>query len=254
MKKYGLVAALSVIMLLSGCNSSITSNQETISRLESEIAALKEENSILKDNFESNASDISDGIPENMETAVPTTNATSETVETERQVDIPENTNFRNTVWGMTRDEVMAVETLELDYDDNGNLFYKTTTIAGLTATPLYLFDDNGKLWRGVYLFNLKHSNENLYIEDFYKVADRLDDKYGNGDYQYYWNDDLYEDDINKWGFAISIGDLEIEAAWEMEETTIWLNVSGDNYDIQLNLYYDSETYERVKDSSMSGL
>lgn len=254
MRKYVLVAALSVTMLISGCNSSSASDQETISRLESEIAALKEENNILKENSESNASDNSVVIPENEETVAPAVSAPSETTETGVKTEIPENPNFRNTVWGMTRDEVMSLETLEFDYEKNGDLYYKPTTIAGLNATPLYLFDDDEKLWRGLYFFELNHSNENLYIDDFYKVADRLDDKYGNGDYQYYWNDDLYEDDIDRWGFAISIGDLEIESVWEMEETTIWLLVSGDNYNIHLTLYYDSETYERVNDSSLSGL
>ncbi len=178
------------------------------------------------------------------------------TDEATSKIEVPDNPSFRNTVWGMTKDEVKQLETLETIFsEDEHSIFYYPTEIVNMDAIPCYAFDDEGKLYRGVYLFDVEHSNENLYIDDFDNVVEALTSKYGAPDSnKKNWKDDLYEDDPDDWGFAVSIGDLSFEASWKTDNTLIWVTLNGDNYDLHVALYYDSLTYERVDNSKTNGL
>lgn len=190
---------------------------------------------------------------ENISSNSPESSVTSEDSNSS-QISIPEKTNFRNTVWGMTRDEVKQIETLELQYEEEPAILYNATNVAGLSAIPCYAFDDVQKLYAGAYSFVLQHTSESLYIDDFYSVGDLLDEKYGQGKYDYEWKNDLYKDDFYQWGYAISIGQLSMVAVWETPETKITLELSGDNRQIDLNLLYISKTYKQVLNSQTDGL
>lgn len=177
----------------------------------------------------------------------------------EPAVKIPEQSNYRNTIWGMTKDEVKQIEglsSLSLTEDRSDYIAYEKDKIVGLPATIVYCFDDNQKLWRGVYNFSgIKHTNKNLYIDDYDALVDGLTKVYGSPSYnERYWSDDLYEDDPEDWGFAISCGDVSFVAEWETPETDIWIRLSGDDYTVKLAIYYDSLTYERENESATAGL
>lgn len=177
----------------------------------------------------------------------------------ETTVQIPENPNFRNTVWGMTKEEVKQIEglsSLSLTEDGTDYIAYEKDQIVGLPAAVVYCFDDDQKLWRGAYNFSgIEHTNKNLYIDDYYALVDGLTKVYGSPIYnEPYWSDDLYKDDLEDWGFAVSLGDVSFEAEWKTPETDIWISLSGDNYKIKLAIYYDSLTYERVNIASTAGL
>lgn len=162
--------------------------------------------------------------------------------------------NFRNTVWGMGKDEVKQLETVEMQYEEDRAILYNATSVAGLTALPFYAFDDVQKLYGGGYYFVLQHTSESLYIDDFYSVGDLLDEKYGRGKFDYEWKNDRYKDDFYNWGYAISIGDLNMVAVWETPETKIRLLLTGDNRQISLDLLYSSLTYKQVLNSQTDGL
>lgn len=64
----------------------------------------------------------------------------------ETTVQIPENPNFRNTVWGMTKDEVKQIEglsSLSLTEDMSDYIAYEKDKIVGLPAVVVYCFDDD---------------------------------------------------------------------------------------------------------------
>lgn len=207
----------------------------------------------LVDNGYSNDVHNSANSSGNISSNPPETSVTSD-AGSSSQISTPEKTNFRNTVWGMTKDEVKQIETLELQYEEEPAIMYAATNIAGLSAIPCYFFDDVQKLYGGAYSFVLQHTSESLYIDDFYTVGDLLDEKYGPGKYDYEWKDNQYKDDFYQWGYAISIGQLKMEAAWETPETNIFLELSGDNHQINLTLLYASKTYKQVLNSQTDGL
>ncbi|KUK85838.1 MAG: hypothetical protein XE02_1444 [Mesotoga infera] len=55
------------------------------------------------------------------------------------------------------------------------------------------------------------------------------------------WKDNLYRDDKNNWGLAISIGDLSYGLIWETPTTDIELILDGNNYEVNLRIRYFSK-------------
>jgi hypothetical protein len=56
-----------------------------------------------------------------------------------------------------------------------------------------------------------------------------------------YWQSDLYQDDPNEWGFAVSHGDLSIFTSWEDADSKITLGLHGDNFEVHLGIDYESK-------------
>jgi len=153
--------------------------------------------------------------------------------------------DFRKALWGMTKETVRNCEKKDPVRDDKSTLIYRDT-IMGLDMAVFYYFVNN-KLVRSGYGVMEKHSNDNLYINDYKEIKNALIEKYGEPSEKWVnekeykeivWLDDLYKDDPSRWGFAISIGDLAYQLIWITEETEVYLSLKGDNYKIQLLVSY----------------
>jgi len=148
--------------------------------------------------------------------------------------------DFRKTNWGMSKEQVKATEDKKPDFEADDRLFYNLK-INGDDYICVYQFLED-KLYSGSYRFTGKHVNKNLYIDDYKKLKKILTKKYGKpiGN-RVRWKNDLYKDDKNEWGMAISIGDLEYWAWWKTPTTEICLLLTGDNYKITLDIHYHSK-------------
>jgi len=166
--------------------------------------------------------------------------------------DQEEDYTFRSTRWGMSKSEVIEQEG-EPDHQEDSNsggyesaILYDGISVGRLDTYLIYYFTED-KLVRGVYNFQEDHTSENTYIDDFKKIKGILTNKYGRPEYDdEIWHKDLYKDDPDYYGFAVSIGDLEYRVRWETEETEIWLTLDGDNYEIDHHLYYDSKELKEL--------
>lgn len=160
----------------------------------------------------------------------------------DNNIELPQTPDFRNTTWGMTQEEVKKVE-IDVEWVnllDRENVLTGTAETAGMDSMIAYTFDSDGKLQRAVVLFTESHTSENLYIDDYYEVQEKLTEKYGEPKLdKKIWNDDLYKDDENDWGFAVSIGDLAYGSTWESNATQIALQLKGDNYSCQISILYE---------------
>lgn len=155
-------------------------------------------------------------------------------------------TDFRNVKWGMTTNEVIKSESLPLWTQEKNYLFYKTE-ISKLPCLLLYSFTNN-KLYGAGYSFQQSHTNLNDHIYDFGEIKNLLTKKYGNPkDHQVIWKNNLYKNSEEDWGFAISLGHLEVFTTWETETSNIELELYGDNYEISHVLRYKSKSYENYE-------
>jgi len=152
--------------------------------------------------------------------------------------------DFRETTWGMSKEQVKATEDGKPGIEDDTSLAYKAT-INGKEFACAYSFLED-KLYAGGYIFIGEHTNENLYIEDYEDIKETLTKKYGKPKTEMpgLWNNDLYKDDKSNWGKAISMGHLGYGASWETSTTRIYFSLWGDNYNIKLALYYTSKELE----------
>ena len=154
---------------------------------------------------------------------------------------------FRNAKFGMSIEEVKTIETAEFVtfLQDGGQdiLAYKGN-INGLSCHIYYFFIDN-KFLMGAYIFNAKHTDANQYIIDFMNVANNITAKYGTPAIDNVkWKNDVYKDDVAKWGYAVQMGYLQLLTSWNFSNSAIYTILSGSNYEIHHTLYYKSNEYD----------
>lgn len=148
--------------------------------------------------------------------------------------------DFRQTNWGMNKEQVKATEDRKPDYEENDMMSYNVKIFGG-NYYCIYSFLED-KLCNGGYFFMEEHTNKNLYINDYMELKGTITKEYGKPIMdKIIWKNDLYKDEKSEWGTAISVGDLEYWALWETLDTEICLSLDGDNYEINLILSYDSK-------------
>lgn len=150
---------------------------------------------------------------------------------------------FRSTKWGMSLDEVEAVEGLKLYCDSNGACVSTEQKLLHFNVRIMFVFNDD-KLLGGGYGFYEEHTNENLYIEDFNKVMNILEDKYGEADEGgLIWNDDSGRD-IMTLGWNLSAGNCYYDYKYITDDVVIGHSITTDQYKVLHTLTYRDPNYE----------
>jgi len=147
--------------------------------------------------------------------------------------------DFRSATWGMSKSEVMKLEKSKLAQEETNSLAYQTD-LAGFSTIAGYIFAGN-KLTRGKYVLLENHTNRNDYINDYKKLKGLLTKKYGDPEKdKTIWKNDLYKDDYEDWGMAISVGHLIYYTTWNTDRTEVTLILTGENYSISTVIEYES--------------
>jgi len=87
-----------------------------------------------------------------------------------------------------------------------------------------------------------KFASENSYLTAYLSLISKLKEKYGEGEPDIIWTDDLYRDDKQKWGMAIAAEHLKIKHTWDTEDTSIVAEISGKNFKIDVSIRYSSKS------------
>ena len=160
------------------------------------------------------------------------------------------NYDFRKTKWGMSRDEVKSTEDATFDLESENFLFYEGH-VAYMNCRISYRFLNN-MLVSAAYHFTEEHSNKNDYLYDYFKLKDILKKKYEDpaiDDID--WRNRLYVDSEEDYGFAISLGHLQLFAAWDTPSTDISCNLKGDNQEVELGVLYRSKAHQHLVEESL---
>lgn len=165
------------------------------------------------------------------------------------QADQSKNYVFRKANWGMSKEDVKKADNGKPTHEEDSILMY-SDKISGLDVSYAYLFT-NGKLFRGAYIFNQKHTNENDYISDYDQIKSEMIEKYGQPKKdEVNWKNNLYKSNPQKYGFAVSLGHLMYYSTWETNETNIILELKGDNYEINMQASYWSKEIKGTNKAS----
>jgi len=158
--------------------------------------------------------------------------------------------DFRKAKWGMSKKDIKKTEKAKVVRDDNEVLAYDDK-VSGMDVLIGYIFI-NDKLVRSKYVFLNKHTNKNDYISDFGTIKSSIIQKYGEPkEDEKYWNNDLYKNDYDDWGFAISLGHLSYYTVWETPITKIVLQLTGDNYKIDFGVQYGSVLLKTLEEEKV---
>jgi len=152
------------------------------------------------------------------------------------------NTDFRKTKWGSSLNEVKKTETNKISIEATDILSYEET-VATFNCDLVYFFNKD-TLFAASYIFKIKHTNKSDYINDYDRLQEILENKYGIPTIdKINWKNDLFKDDKSNYGLAISLGHLEYTSVWNTEVTRIYLELKGENNKIKLNITYESKEY-----------
>jgi len=158
---------------------------------------------------------------------------------------VEETFDFRQTTWGMTRDEVKAAETAQIAKDDGIGLYYITTVLKQQCMLG-YEFYEN-QLYDAKYLLIDTFSTPGQYITVFDEFVNTIARKYGEPDKSTEWMDELYRDRPEDWGIAIALGHLKLKAQWETETSWIFAHLNGNNSNVNLYVEYYTKDKELLK-------
>jgi hypothetical protein len=167
---------------------------------------------------------------------------------------IPTGPHFRRASWGMSELEVRDSEDQE-PIRERPNVLVFAGRVAGLPCDFIYIFVAD-QLVRTKYIFTVEHSYDNDFIQDYDSLKTLLKEKYGlpvsrNGKQsEQLWTNDLYQDDPEDWGMAISMGHLMYCSNWSTPDTDIFLMLTGDNYEIELLIEYTSKSHAEMEDET----
>lgn len=162
------------------------------------------------------------------------------------ETDKEETYDFRKVKWGMSLEKVLASEKGEKRSWQDDLVGVTSTRVAGLKSSILYYFVKD-TLTNAAVIIKEKHSNKNEYILEYNKLIEILSTKYGQGDSQVYWKNNLYKGDTDHYGMAISTGHLVYYTTWQTDDSFIELSLSGENYEIDLMLKYLRHKYEYLR-------
>lgn len=153
--------------------------------------------------------------------------------------------DFRSADFGMTREQVKATEPGAKWLENDKQIGFQTE-VAGLDVLAAYVFHE-GALAQAAYSVIEAHADENGYISDYKKLKDLLAEKYGKPTFDdTLWRSDLYKSDPSRHGFAVSIGHMISGAEWETETMDVSIQLSGDNYDVNIWVIYESKAHKSV--------
>lgn len=148
--------------------------------------------------------------------------------------------DFRDVSWGATMEQVKASEQFTLMSEDENTLVFNGQ-VNTKTVNAVYEFLPNGQLSLAGYLFDDTYTNRNTYIEDYEEVNVTLERLYGEPKTSdTYWSDDLYKDDPQSYGMAVSVGHVTYQAVWETETTLIRHTLNGNDFEISHGVVYNS--------------
>jgi len=156
--------------------------------------------------------------------------------------------DFRDTTWGMTKEQVKKAETASLYQDDPGKgrmsmLMYNPVKIMGSNYAISYLFCDK-KLVVARYINMESYYNKNNYVNDYLSVNTTLKEKYGEPSKEIMkWYNNLYKGDVQYYGMAISLGHLRMNNWWYTDTSRIINNIMGKKFKVTHGVEYSSIKY-----------
>lgn len=165
---------------------------------------------------------------------------------------VAQTSDFRNTIWGMDRAQVVATEgiTPSQTHVRGGEvvLRYESSRFAGLDCRVVYIFAKD-KLVRTKYVFQQEHDRKNDFLADFTMVdAFLMGTIERPTEQRVSWHNETYKTEPQHYGVAISLGQLLYSTQWKGTRTVVTHALTGENGAIIHEVEYVSVDLEPWED------
>ena len=228
MKRYLVATVLSLSLILVACGSSVASTSSTSSN--------------------SSASVTSSSVITSKEAS--TEDTTSSESSTEASIEKRTSTDFRNTCWGDSLDDVKKYET-DAEYggeDDEGDIYY-TDTVVGHDVNVVYICN-NDKLVKAGYLLNEDLTTGGQYLGVLRSWKDVLVKKYGEPNSKtndvdgIFYTVDKDQANMVDEGQALEYGYTGYVYTWKVNNSIIRLAATSKDFKISVALMYQDKNYD----------
>lgn len=166
----------------------------------------------------------------------------NEDEESEQKVEYytDDNLDFRQTTWGMSREQVINIEETEPVFMSEKKIDYEAKMM-GMDSKIGYTFNNN-ELVRTSFFPLSKHQNKNDYIEIYNQIQKNLKQKYGKTVIDTVQHKDpTIEIRPEDYGNAACRGDLLFATQWDLPRSDVQLLLRGEDGECMISVIYISE-------------
>ena len=157
-----------------------------------------------------------------------------------------DNNSFRNSKWGMSKEEVTALEVKMDPVEVNKNTIKYKTQILGKNVELIYLFSQN-KLAAAAYILEDNYLNSKHFLNTYRQFTSALTQKYGPPEEEKInWLNDRFRNENQKRGLALSLGHMEYFASWETASSIIRSSLKEKNHDVLCLIEYQGKGYPHL--------
>ena len=152
-----------------------------------------------------------------------------------------------------TVEDIIAAEGAEPTFAYGEYVLYQDVKAAGKTSQVIYVMDGDTIGMCSIFIQE-EHSEPQTYTFDYNAIDKILIEKYGEPSQpkDVKWFDDLFMDEPNKLGLAVSCGDALVTTRWALDGLGITHALQGDNYEITHIITYTPSSLEEYTAPSES--
>ena len=156
--------------------------------------------------------------------------------------------DFRNTLWGMTKEEVIYSESLQPESETGSHVTYKDRVLELDTVVGYHFIDD--LLVEAGYAFREKYTDEKLYIKQYVKIKAFLSGAYGTP---------MLDEDINAAysegsDAAVDCDSLMLLTEWLTDRSIIRMILMGDEDGCEFGILHRSKGHIHVIENTEKSL
>ncbi len=134
----------------------------------------------------------------------------------------PEEADFRNLKWGMSKDEIINAEGTGFSEMENGSMYYTRVREEEYPADAQYDFVDE-KLAQGTFYITEDKENNSIDVYDYDELVDSLKQRFGEPQMvqDHYYDESVKTDDREQHADLILKNKLNYRTAWLLDDTEL---------------------------------
>lgn len=151
----------------------------------------------------------------------------------------PEEADFRNLKWGMTKDEVAYAQGSGYREPSENKMYYTRLREEDFPADAEYTFKD-GKLVQGIFFISQNKSDEPISVDDYVELVESLKSRFGDPQVinLVYSNPADETEDKEKQLELVKTGKLQFRTGWLLDDTELRVVMFPENGGVSIGLQY----------------
>ncbi len=151
----------------------------------------------------------------------------------------PEEADFRNLKWGMTKDEVAYAQGTGYREPSENKMYYTRLREEDFPADAEYTFMD-GKLVQGIFFISQNKSDEAISVDDYIELVESLQNRFGDPQIAnlVYANPEDETEDKAMQLELVKAGKLQFRTGWLLDDTELRVVLFPENNGASIGLQY----------------